>query len=862
MRKIILITALLLSAVGLYSQEITLTGRVLDSDHKPLQGAAIKVVSETEIMKGVSDSLGRFTFKILSNKQYIVTCKYLGLKPYNRIIKIGTHTAAFKVSDIMMRPDNLLLQDVVVQARKRVLLKKDTVQFNTEGYTRFKESMLRDILKRLPGVRLDGNSINAHGMVVNKIRVNGKDFADTDISSVLNKIPAELIDNIQIINDYGDLANFSGIKTGGYQKILNVNFKSIKNRFGHISGGLGTNDRYNAEAAGTKINGSKSLTASVSLNNTNNGTSGSGNLESIGNYDGLSSSRNYSLGIVDSLGKVAISVSGRSNDNYRSQASRIHRKNVYPDYTIDNFENAFSSSDRKTYEGNSMIDYLVTKRSLLRIKGSYSETESTSFNDNEILTQNDTQIRDLKYFSDIEDHSNNLNTEATFTHRFAKNGRNFTAFYSHLVVDGTIKKRTFLDTANETLYQDNPQRNKNNSIGLRFVEPVSKRSSLAINYQRSSENATNTFLSDLYNSKGDLLPDSMLNGGYTSKFHIDKVGIIFNYAIKKIQISTGAEYLTTSIEGEQQQGELRTNKQLNRLVPTIRVNYGLKNTMFMLNYTGIPQAPTIQQLQPVRDLANIQNVIIGNPDLKQEFNHNIMVQGNYVNASNGLSVFSGLGLSIAENKIVANRISIPLETLQETRFTNINGVWGVRGFYAINLPFSDKSNFTYSGSYNHLKNVNVLNNIPDKGNNCVLTQSIQTFLEVRRTLDIEGQINYNRSVASYTAQKISTITQTINFRSELKKKFGRINAFFSADKNFNVGYQGEGQNPFLINVGLEELFFKGGNGSVRLTAFDLLNQNIGVSRSVIANNIIDSNTSRLKRYFLLSLSYRIKNVFD
>lgn len=848
--------------MGLYSQEITLTGRVLDSDHKPLQGASIKVVSETEIIKGLADSLGRFSFKILGNKQYIVTCKYLGLKPYNRILKIGTHTKAFKLSDILMRQDNLLLQDVVVQARKKVLLKKDTIQFNTEGYTVYKESMLREIVKRLPGVRLEGNSITAHGMLVKKIRVNGKDFSDTDISSILNKIPADLIDNIQIINDYGDLANFSGIKTGGYQKILNVNFKSTKNRFGHISGGLGTNDRYNAGASGSKINGSKSMTASISLNNTNNESFGGPNSESIGNYDGLSSARNYSLGIVDSVGKVAISVSGRSIDNSSSQTSRIHRKNVYPDYTIDNFENAFSSSDRKTYEGNSMMDYLVTKRSLLRIKGSYSETDNSSFNDNEILTQNDTQIRDLKYLSDIQDHFSNLNTEATFTYRFAKNGRNFTASYSHHIVDGKIKKRTFLDTANETLCQNIPQRNTTKSIGIRFVEPVSKRSSLAINYQRSSENAKNTFLSDLYSFKGDLIPDTMLSGGYTSEFIINKAGVIFNYTINKVQISTGAEYLDTSIEGEQKPGELSTSKQLNRLVPTIRVNYGLKNTMLMLNYTCLPQAPTIQQLQPVRDLANVQNVIIGNPELKQELNHNIMLQGSYVDASNGFSVFSGLGLSIAENKIVANRISIPLETLQETRFANINGAWGIRGFYAICLPLSDKSNFTYSGSYNHLKNVNVLNNIPDKGNNCVLTQSIQTFLEVRRTFDIEGQINYSRNVASYTAQKMNTATQTISFRSDLKKKFGRINAFFAADMNFNIGYQGKSQNPVLMNAGLEALFFKGSNGSVRLTAFDLLNQNIGVSRNVIANNIIDSNTSRLKRYFLLSLSYRIKNLND
>jgi hypothetical protein len=57
---------------------------------------------------------------------------------------------------------------------------------------------------------------------------------------------------------------------------------------------------------------------------------------------------------------------------------------------------------------------------------------------------------------------------------------------------------------------------------------------------------------------------------------------------------------------------------------------------------------------------------------------------------------------------------------------------------------------------------------------------------------------------------------------------------------------------------MEYQFLKKHAASLRLQAYDLFNQNAGITRSVSGNQIIDTRTNRLGRYFLLSFTYRLQ----
>ena len=78
-------------------------------------------------------------------------------------------------------------------------------------------------------------------------------------------------------------------------------------------------------------------------------------------------------------------------------------------------------------------------------------------------------------------------------------------------------------------------------------------------------------------------------------------------------------------------------------------------------------------------------------------------------------------------------------------------------------------------------------------------------------------------------------------------------------KIFNNGYSSSlAVDPFIINTYLEKQFFKDKRATMRLQAYDLLNENTSVSRSVTGNVITDSQSNRLSRYFMLSFTMRIQ----
>src|SRR5690606_36065510 len=82
---------------------------------------------------------------------------------------------------------------------------------------------------------------------------------------------------------------------------------------------------------------------------------------------------------------------------------------------------------------------------------------------------------------------------------------------------------------------------------------------------------------------------------------------------------------------------------------------------------------------------------------------------------------------------------------------------------------------------------------------------------------------------------------------------------FDVAKTSNSGYSNNvDANPLIINTFLEKQFFKNKNGMLRLQAFDLLNEQVSISRSVTENRIVDSRTNRLARYFMLSFTYKFQ----
>lgn len=200
--------------------------------------------------------------------------------------------------------------------------------------------------------------------------------------------------------------------------------------------------------------------------------------------------------------------------------------------------------------------------------------------------------------------------------------------------------------------------------------------------------------------------------------------------------------------------------------------------------------------------------------------------------------------------------------VQETTYLNTDGFYNARGFYNFSKAF-DKRKYVVSanGSATFNNNVSFVDNEKNTAKNWVLSQGFNFQVNLGEWLELTPGINYSyntteNTVATRKSQDVST--WSMNFNSKL---YFTPTFLWGAElsKMSNNGYSNSiSSNPFIINSYLEKQFFKGKEGAIRLHAFDLLDEQVNISRTVTENSELDSRSNRLSRYFMLSLTYKFQ----
>src|SRR5690606_12519725 len=119
-------------------------------------------------------------------------------------------------------------------------------------------------------------------------------------------------------------------------------------------------------------------------------------------------------------------------------------------------------------------------------------------------------------------------------------------------------------------------------------------------------------------------------------------------------------------------------------------------------------------------------------------------------------------------------------------------------------------------------------------NNWVFNQGIMFRYNPSENFEINPGVRY-----SYNYTNSSLATMNNNVSTWTPTLIGSVNitpsTIFGADlsKSFNKGYGAlSDANPFIINTYVEQKFLKDDRATIRLQAFDLLNEQINLNRTV------------------------------
>lgn len=908
-KSIALFSFFLVCFSGVMAQgRINVKGVVKNEEGKTMANASVMFYYQggRDTLKAVSNEKGIFQFKSVLPRKSGVIISFIGYRDFKNTYDFSKATGDENIFDIVLKEGDNLLQGITLESNK-VQIKEDTVSYVVDSTMYRKNDNVEEVLKKLPGVQVDKDgTVTAQGKQVTKVKVNGKEFFGGDVTTATRELNADMVDRIQIIDDYGDQSAFTGVKDGDPSKTLNIQLKKDKNKgyFGNVTAGAGTDERYLTSVSVNKFNNNQQISLIGNLNNTNASTFNFGSMGggaigsmvgsmvrsmgfargggintpfgSFGNNDGIATTKSIGLNYRDEWGsKISAYGSYSFSKRATNTARDVTQQNIFQNNSITNIQHTddYTVNDNHRFTFN--MEYRIDSFNYIKFTPSVSYTESNTDNASDFLFQGSNGVKnnDGRTIQYSRSTSPNLNGNLLFNHRFAKRGRSLSVNlsggksstsgnneYQNL---STIyfPNNTSLDT---NLYQHITQDNNNHNYGVRasYIEPIGRKRSLEINYAYNNQftgNDKETF--DVNPVSGNKNFVDSLSNIYDNVYVTNRIGVNFRTNEKKYNYTVGLTVQPATIESKSVTGKYAYKQNLVNYYPVIRFAYNFsRSRSFNLNYNGSTSQPSYSQLQPVTDYSNPQYITKGNPNLKPEFTNTLSMRYNNFDFISGNVFFGNISFSFTKDKIVNNTFYRGFG-IQETQYLNSDGFYTAFAFYNYSKPIQNrKFVFNYGGNITYNNNISFISNVKNKGRNWLVGQRFATDIKIRKWLETTVGVNYSLNNSKYSLLKelnsdASTWTLSNSTRLFLPANF---KFSFEIDQTINSGFASNvNSNPLIIGSTLEKSFFKKQNASIKLQAFDLLNQNTNVNRSVTGSSITDTRTNRLGRYVMLSFVFRL-----
>jgi hypothetical protein len=468
-----------------------------------------------------------------------------------------------------------------------------------------------------------------------------------------------------------------------------------------------------------------------------------------------------------------------------------------------------------------------------------------------------------------------LNASALYTHKFKKVGRTFSfdisEAYSQSDAKGFLKQNINYyeghgqvdSTQLVDQYKTTNLQSQALNTNATWSEPLSKSFAIVVNYGIGIDNSSADRRSFSPSSPGNYsVSIDSLTSNYKLKQFSNQAGAIFNYKKGKTIINFG----TRAVDVNLNQVDERTGSTLNRSfinwAPQASYQYRFSQQKSVrIGYGGNTTQPTLDQLQPVRTDNDYLNIIVGNPNLKPSFSNNFNVSYNSFKILTNQYIFINGNYSITSNPIVSDVTTDVASGKSTSEYFNL-GKQTSSFFLGANFDKKlEKLDMNLGFSMYGSGNVyyNYINDALNKTRSYTFNPafSLNKSKEKKYDFYLSGGPTYNISESSLQPQVNNNgagfrADGQFNIYLPGKLQIGMNNSYeyTAATESFNQDF-----SKVLLNAFIIKSFLKSESLKLELWGNDLLNQNVGFSRTATSNMITQNSYTTIKRYFMLSISY-------
>lgn len=543
-----------------------------------------------------------------------------------------------------------------------------------------------------------------------------------------------------------------------------------------------------------------------------------------------------------------------------------HRLNFKFDIMLDSM-NSLVITPKVSYQGNNRTQG-TNGTTVDGLQALINTIDNNTFSNNKGLSASNSILWRHRFVKPRRTFSANLT--GTYNNRTGKSGQeSYSHYYDELGAD--------------SLASINQQANNStNGYGINgrfsYTEPLSKYWSGELVYAPSytvNDADKRTYVFDALSGTYALM-DTALSNVFDNQTIVQEGGVNARFQKNKTSLQLGVSYQNSLLLNAQEFPIDRDVRlAFNSILPNMRFKYEFtKSKSFMLAYRAGTRNPTIDQLQNVIDNSNPLSLSSGNPDLKQQYNHRVFGRFNATNIPKATNFNIFFGGEMNSNYITNSSVIATSDTVIDGNITlqrgaqyrkpvNLNGSWNARTTVSYGIPLTKLKlnlNFYAGGAYTVLPGLinNVVNESRTSNANGGLT--ISSNMSENMDFTVGYTLNYNNVVN--TKQNVARneyFVHNINARFNwIIKERLVINSNYSLNAYAGLG-SGFNQTIMLWNGGIGYKFLKQKQLELRASVFDILNNNNSITRNVTESYIEDVKSNVLNRYYMLTLTYNIRN---
>lgn len=184
------------------SAQVRVTGRVIDSQNKPVRDVIVKMVSGTKTLTFTStNAKGEYALEVKSAPMGEVTLLFNHISYEKESERVTLKEREAKV-DMQLTPKAVSLKEVTVRPDP-LRQKGDTLSHNLASFLGKGDVTLEDGLKRLPGVDVSKNGgISYMGKPISQFNIEGMDLLGGKYNLATRNIPVDYVTNVEIVRNH------------------------------------------------------------------------------------------------------------------------------------------------------------------------------------------------------------------------------------------------------------------------------------------------------------------------------------------------------------------------------------------------------------------------------------------------------------------------------------------------------------------------------------------------------------------------------------------------------------------------------------------------------------------------------------